>query len=204
MGVLSGPMTARRFRVMGDLPEGWRDLFRDKLTEFSFREPPGGVGKEEVEGWVSSHNLLDTDFSDFNRWLYSGTGHYGVFTLRADKKSLPAALFKAHLEKKCQEWCLKEGRERTPNAVKNEIKERMEEEWLVRAFPRVALTEILWRIDAGYVLVGASSEKTLDRVRKRFLQTFGLRLVPFSPLDWVDQRTRDDLLSTSPSLGGAQ
>lgn len=199
MGVLSGPMTARRFRVIGDLPDGWRDLFRDKLGEFAFREPPGGVGKEEVEGWVSSHNLLDTDFSDFNRWLYN---NYAVFSLRVDKKSLPTALFKATLQKQCDAWCLKEGRERCPNAVKNELKERLEEEWLVRAFPRVALTEILWKVDGGYVLVGASSEKTLDRVRKRFLQSFGLRLVPFSPLDWADSRTRDDLLATSPTLGG--
>ena len=70
MGVVSGPMTVARFRVVGELPSGWRETFRDRLTEFAFREPPQGMGKEEVEGWVQVHNLLDSDFSDFNRWLY--------------------------------------------------------------------------------------------------------------------------------------
>ena len=113
MGVLSGAMTARRYRVVGQLPPMWRDRWREQLDAMAFREAAGNVagasasggsqGKEELEGWVLSQNLLDTDFSDFNRWLFDG--RYAVFSLRVDKKSLPANLLKATVEVECRKWC---------------------------------------------------------------------------------------------------
>ena len=38
----------------------------------------------------------------------------------------------------------------------------------------------------GWLLLGTLSEGGADRFRKRFLRSFGLKLIPFSPLDWVD------------------
>src|SRR6476659_5721427 len=106
MGIISGALTGARFRVEGDLPDNWRDVWRDRLGEYAFRDPPNRVGKEEVEGWVLTQNLLDTDFSDLNRWLMND---YALFGLRVDKKRLPAKLFRAHLEKRCQAWCVERG-----------------------------------------------------------------------------------------------
>lgn len=198
MGLLTGQMTVRRFRVVGEVPDGWRDVFRDRLERFAFAEPPGGVGKEEVEGWVQVHNLLDTDFGDFNRWLYT---NYAVFALRTDKKALPAKLFSATLDKRCQAWCAEHSRERCPSSVRTELKEALELEWLTRVLPRVGMTELCWRIDEGYVVVHTTSEATIDRVRKRFHQTFGLRLLPWSPLDWIeDSASLERLVTSSPSI----
>ena len=84
MSVLSGMLTARRFRVVGDLPSHWRESFRDRLNDHAFQSLMEELGKEEKEGWVQVHNLLDTQFDDFNRWLY---GDYLVFALRVDKRS---------------------------------------------------------------------------------------------------------------------
>jgi DNA recombination-dependent growth factor C len=202
MAILSGALTARRFRVVGDLPEGWRDTWRDRLNEFSFNEPPAGVGKEAVEGWVLVQNLLDTSFDDFNRWLYSDLA---VFALRVDSKSLPAKLFKATVEKRCQTWCEEKDVERCPPAVKSEIKDHLEAEWLKRTLPRVALTEAAWNLNEGYLILHSLSDGVAERFTKRFFRTFGMKLVAWSPLDWVDEtRTRDDLMSTTPIfLGGA-
>ena len=52
MGILTGSLTASRFRVDGKLPEGWRDDYRTRLMDHAFREPPKEMGKEELEGWV--------------------------------------------------------------------------------------------------------------------------------------------------------
>ena len=85
MAILTGAMTVTRLRVLEPgLHEGWRDLYRDRLNEHAFREPPQGVGREEVEGWCQVHNLLDTEFDDFNMWLYQD---WAVFALRVDKKN---------------------------------------------------------------------------------------------------------------------
>ncbi|MCB9671979.1 MAG: hypothetical protein H6734_21055 [Alphaproteobacteria bacterium] len=129
MGVLSGAMSVSRFRVVGEVREGWREDYRDRLNELAFKEPPHDVGKEEVEGWVQVHNLLDTDFTDFNRWLYN---EYALFALRVDKKRLPAKLFKATLEKKVEAWKKERDLERIPATVKTDLKEALEAEWLQR------------------------------------------------------------------------
>lgn len=197
MGITAGALTVARFRVEGDLPQSWRDVYRDRLEEFAFREPPVEQGKEEVEGWVQVHNLLDTSFQDFNRWLYED---WAVFALRVDKKRLPAKLFKATLEKECEKWCAMREVERCPASVRDEIKDRLEAEWLGRTLPSVSVTEAAWSIGGGYVLLHSLSESTADRFRKRFFQTFGLRLLPWSPLDWLEESSMvDSLLGSAPS-----
>lgn len=205
MGIVAGAMTVARFRVEGDLVEGWRDIYRDRLQEHAFHEPPVDQGLEEVEGWTQVHNLLDTDFEDFNRWLYNDVA---VFALRVDKKRLPAKLFKATLEKRCQAWAAERGIERVPAAVKSELKDELEQEWLKRTLPAVSVTEAAWSVNGGYCILHSLSEGMADRFRKRFFRTFGLTLVPWSPLDFVASTPGriDKLLSTPPSpvqLGGA-
>lgn len=198
MGILSGAMTVRRFRVLGDVPADFRESYREQLAEHAFHQPPVETGKEEIEGWVNSDNLLDTDFADLNRWLF---GEYAMFALRVDKKTLPSKLFQATLAKKCDEWCVDNGRERCPNAVKSTLKEALEEEWLRRALPRVSVTEIAWNLDQGYVLVHSLSDRAADRFRVRFHRTFGLRTAQWSPLDFLqDADLVEGLLAAPPAL----
>lgn len=197
MGILSGALTARRFKVVGEIPEGFRDAYRDQLEAFAFRDPPNEPGKQETEGWVQAHNLLDASFVDLNRWLYDP---YALIALRIDKKVLPANLLKATVEKECVRWCAEKGVERCPNAVKTEIKERIEDEWLRRTLPRVRVTELCWNMREQWLVLHSLSESVGDRVRKRFHQTFGLRLVPWSPLDWMDdEATVEGLLGSMPA-----
>ncbi len=201
MGIVSGALTGARFRVEGDLPSDWRERYRAQLNELAFRDPEQRLGKEEVTGWVLTQNLLDTDFTDTTRWLY---GDWALVGLRTDKKKLPAKLFRAHLDKRTQAWAKERGVERVPNAVKLEIKEKLEEEWLVRALPSVAVTEAVWNIPAGVLLLGALSEKPIDAFRKRFFQTFGMKMIPWSPLDWLTSRgDAERLLTSVPNELGA-
>ena len=197
MGIVSGALTVARFRVVGDPPENWRLAYREKLEEHAFRDPPQGAGKEEVEGWVQVHNLLDTSFEDYNRWLYQDVA---LFALRVDKKRLPAKLFKATLDKKCAAWAAEREVERCPAAVRTELKEQLEADWLKRTLPSVAITEVAWNIGKGEVLLHSLSEAVADRFRKRFFRTFGHKTLPISPLDWLGGKKEvDALLSEAPS-----
>ena len=52
--------------------------------------------------------------------------------------------------------------------------------------------------------MGTTSEKTIDRIRKRFSRSFGLDLVPWSPLDAVrSPDLREALLASAPEGGEA-
>lgn len=199
MAILSGAMSVRRFRVVGTLPEGWREQFRERLEEHAFKDGVE-VGKEEREGWVQIHNLLNTSFEDYNTWLYNDLV---LLALRVDKKALPAKLLKATLEKQYAEWCEENGRKRCPKDVREELRDRLETQWLKRALPRVQTVELCLNLRDMYVVLHSLSDTAADRVRKRFYATFGLRMVPYGPLDGIASGDeRQQLLDSVPTRFG--
>ncbi len=184
MGVLKGSLSVRRYRAV-EPPEGFRDLYINALEENAFREPLTEVHKEQRVGWVQVHNLLDTSFADTNRWLYN---NYAVFAMRIDKKVLPARLFQAHLQKRCEGWCQANSRERCPSKVKAELKEALEMEMLLKTLPSVAVHEVAWNLNENWVIFHNQSETPNDTFRKLWHRTFGMSLMPHDPLDFVGDR----------------
>ncbi len=195
MGILKGALSVRRYRVEGSLPEGWRETYAEALDAAAFREPQSATRKEESVGWVQYHNLLDTGFAEVSKWLYN---HYALFQLRVDKKTLPAKLFRAHLDKRVRAWCEEHQRERCPSKVKGELKEALELEMLQQTLPRVATYEVCWNTNDGWVLFHNASETVNELFRKSFYRTFGFVLVPFDPLEYVADRPEQlDALASS-------
>ncbi len=182
MGILTGALSVRRYRAVGQVPEDFRTAYADALTDNAFREPREWTPGLEASGWCQIHNLLDTEFEDINRWLYN---QYLVASLRMDKKSLPGNLLKAHLDKRIKAWCEEQGRPKCPARVKAEIKEQLQVELFEKTLPRVTTWEFCWDLQSGHVLFHNSAEKANDLFRKRFRQTFGLALLPWSPLDFL-------------------
>jgi len=185
MGILSGTLSVRRYRVVGDLNDDWRELFKGRLEKYAFSEPPVGTGKEEIEGWVQVKDILESSFEDRNAWLYN---NYLVFALRTDKKTLPARLFRATLERSCAAWCAEREAEKCPASVRRALSEELEREWLSRALPKTKIVEICWNIDDAWLIATSLTTKTAEQLPKRFFQTFGQQLVPFSPLDFLGSR----------------
>ncbi|MSP55832.1 MAG: hypothetical protein EXR69_09560 [Myxococcales bacterium] len=182
MGALKGGLSARRYQVMGDLPANFQDDAIAKLNQNAFRDALTAVHKEERLGWVQVHNLLDTEFDDINVWLYQ---QFATFSMRVDKKVIPATLFRAMLQKRQQIWCKANNRERVPFTVKAELKEALELELLEKTLPRVTIVDVVWNTTEGWVLFNSHSAAQSDRFRKLFHRTFGYILQPFTPLDFV-------------------
>lgn len=180
MGILKGALSGRRYRIIGEVPETFTDDFIQALNTNQFREPSSPTHKGEAQGWCQVHNLLDVDFSDINLWLYN---HYVLIALRVDKKTVPAKLLRAHLQKRMEAWCKQNNRPRVPAAVKEELRETLELEMLQKTLPRVQTWEIVWNLNQQWAVFTNDSELPNERFQKLFLRTFGLRAVPWSPLD---------------------
>lgn len=195
MGILSGALTARRYRVEGDVPDGFRDSFAEALRAYAFRDKASPTAGEELMGWVEIHNLLDTGFDDLNRWLYD---RYALFSLRVDKRVIPAKLFRAHLDKRLEAWCQEHQRSRCPASVRAELKELLEFEMLQRTLPRVSVHEVSWNVNDGWLLFHNLSDRANERFVKLFYETFGYQPQPEAPLDLLgsDAGLADALLAT--------
>jgi len=177
-------MTVRRYRVKGQPPEGYRLKYSDALEAHAFRSPASVTHREEVVGWVESNNMLNKEFGDINRWFWEP---YALFSLRLDKKVLPAKWVKAFRDQRVQEWCENNGQRIAPSAVKRDIKEAVETELLAKTLPRVQLTEVCWNVDEGWLLFHSQSVRVNDIFRKRFHATFGLELHAEHPLEWLSE-----------------
>jgi DNA recombination-dependent growth factor C len=185
MSILQGGLTVRRYRVIGEVKDTFRDDFEEALQRYAFHEPRSAAYGEEVEGWVLVQNLLDTDFSLRDRWLVN---QYLIAALRVDKRVLPAKLFRAHLDKRLAAWCQENARAKAPASVRGDLREALTVEMLARTLPRVSVYELCWNVADGWVLFGNTSDAANDRFRKRFRKTFGLELVPATPLDFLATR----------------
>lgn len=199
MSLLSGSINARRFYVPGSLQPDWREMYRDKLEEHAFRNPPV-IDKAEYEGWVKIDDMLETNFENLNTWLIGS--EYIAIGLRVDKRVLPAAKFKAELGKRIKAWCEESGSERCPREVKAEIKEMLEAEWLSKTIPRTKVHQVIWNLGTNIVYTDTHSDVESDRIRKRFFRTFGRKLNLHSPLLWVSlafgEETAHELLHSVP------
>jgi DNA recombination-dependent growth factor C len=185
MSILQGGLTVRRYRVYGEVKDTFRNDFEEALQRYAFHEPRSASHGEEVEGWVLVQNLLDTDFSLRDRWLVN---QYLIAGLRVDKRVLPAKLFRAHLDKRLQAWCQENARAKAPASVRGDLREALTVEMLARTLPRVSVYEFCWNVADGWVLFGNTSDGANDRFRKRFRKTFGVELVPATPLDFLATR----------------
>jgi DNA recombination-dependent growth factor C len=196
MGFLQGPLTVRCYKVDGDPPEGFRIVYPDALSSHAFQEPISKAYKEEVVGWVVTQNLLDTHFDRVETWLFN---QYAFFSMRVDKKTLPARYVKALLEKRVQAWCQETHAKACPRDVKADLKDALELELLSKTLPRVQVTECVWNMAEGTVWFHSTSEKANERFRKLFHETFGLVLEADNPLDWVDEQVAEALAGSGGS-----
>jgi len=184
MGILKGALSVRRYKVEGNPPEQFRDYIKEGLLAQAFHEPASKTHKEEVSGWVQVQNLLETNFEDYNSWLFEP---YVLFSLRIDKKTVPATLLKAHVDLACKLWAENKGQPKCPAGVKREIKDQKELEMLKLTLPRVRTMEVCWNFDKGVVLFHSHSESANDHFRKLFHRTFGLELHAEQPAEWLDE-----------------
>jgi len=183
MGILKGALSARRYRVVGEPPSGARALWADTLTSHGYREPASAVRREETVGWVHAENLLNSDFTDMDRWLVEPYAH---FALRMDKKVVPPALLKAHVTVAAERWCEEEGHSPCPRSVRTELRDQLEDDLLRRTLARPRTSEVVWNLSENWLLFQSFSERVNTIFARLFFQTFGLEVHPDNPLDWLD------------------
>jgi len=204
MGLLTGGLSFRRYRVYSSLPDDFRDQFLTAIDENHFRENLSARTKDPVFGWVSVSNPDDTSF-DLNKVLFD---RYLVLGMRVDKKSVNSKLFNILLQRRFSEVMAEQASDRLSKNHKEEIKEALEEELLSKTLPSVATYDLAWDIHSGEALVFATSESVLDLIQGIFHDSFttGLyaeRLVDWLATDW-DWESLRALIDTRIPGGAAE
>lgn len=178
MGFLKGGLTFSRFSILQQGQEDSAEFFDRQLKAFAFRDffP---IEAEKNLGWTGIEDILDTGFA-YARYAF---GAYRLFTLRIDRRMIPAALMKIR--------CL-EGERRflSENKIKKLYKDQREAireavrlELTERSHPIPSFFEVCWAPESGTVLFANLTPKIAQDFLDLFQKSFGMTLQPYQPWD---------------------
>lgn len=188
MGLASGGLNGRRFRITTPLPEGFRDTYIQAVNEFAFSPRLDATDKEPTVGWVDVFEPANRKF-ELNTFLFD---RYLGLSLRIDKKTVNGRYAKIALYERTQQVLEERGVEKLSKDDKEALKEALEAELFARALPSVATCDVVWDITTGQVIVFATSDAQVDLVVENFEATFDVRLRAERMADWVNEKLEWD------------
>ncbi len=176
MGFLKGSATFRRYRVAGDLPPNFNNVFDDRIKLHAFREMTAEPAEKNL-GWTSIENILDNNFEYANYRF----GEFLLFALRVDRIILPPSLLRVRTMEAEQQYLREKGLKKLFREQRQDLRENVRRALLKSTPPVPSWYEVCWAPFQEWVLFGSLSEKAAEDFEKQFKATFSLQLVPYTP-----------------------
>ena len=177
MGALSGPASASKFYVQGDLPKDLRRSFPERIGLRVFRPLRPEEEAEERAGWCAVGQPFDLELTQEK--LFNGP--YVCLGLRVDRFRFPPAVVNAELEQAARALREKRGQERLSNRQKDELKQRVRQNLRRRYLPRMQAADVVWNLERQELFFWSQSAGLREQLSALFELSFGLELALDSP-----------------------
>ena len=180
MSLMSGSASFMQFLVEGNAEtadfESW---IGDRLARHGFL-PNDEIIKEKNTGWTTLDVPQDSTFENRRVFLRPP---YVCFTFRRDERKVPSVVLKQAVEGECKRWLDEHpGMNRTPKAVKTEIKDRVYQVLLSKTMPVPSMFDVVWHTEASVAWISTLNIGDIDLFAEEFGKTFsGLRIVALHP-----------------------
>jgi len=194
MGLIKGTLTLSKYRVVGSLPDNFKNFVDKQIKVFAFRELSMGEGEKSV-GWTGLENVLDTNFEYANYLL----ADYLIFSLRIDRKIISPSLLRLKVLEAERQLIADKGKDKIYREERAEIKKSVYLSLLRQTPPIPSFYDICWNVSQGWLLFGSLSEKAGEDFEDLFKRTFKLTLRRFVPWDrkYMDSQTAEGIISIS-------
>lgn len=201
MGFLSPSASICYFQVTGNAP----DLLEhpeQQLAAEGFRSIEQNA-EELATGWVQLDDYDCSAFSSPESCIFDGLV---AFTLRQDRRRIPAALLKREFKRLCAAFLAeKPTLNFVPKPEKEQLRDRARQSLLVRTLPSPSFYDAVWDPERRLVRFCALGQSAVDTFQMLFHQTFpGLRLQLLHPLARAAQLLPDDLRGRLEQANRAQ
>jgi DNA recombination-dependent growth factor C len=164
-----------RFHVSAQPTYGLEEIL-ERLRQARF--VPLGESSEERErfGFVTCEHMLDTQFA-----LEScAVDPYVAFSLRRDRKAVPAMLVRAHVKMEQQAHRAATGKPLPPRE-RRELREEITEKLMEKVLPATQTVPLLWNLRKKQLFVGTLGKGMLEMAKPMFEDAFGLELTRLGP-----------------------
>jgi len=176
MGLLKGSFTFSRFHVEGQLPQAFLNFINSRIKANSYKDSFKST-EEKNMGWVSLTDILDADFKKANYAL----GDYLIFSLRVDRKLIPAKLMKIKLMEEERRFLAESGKSRINKQMAEGIKEKVKLEMMTKLDAIPSFYDVCWAVGKNTLYFSSLSDNVADDFIDLFKKTFSLTLRRFSP-----------------------
>jgi recombination associated protein RdgC len=200
MGLLSASVSLARYLVNGKVEDPLFKNVEAGLVKYTIKDIEG-EDQEKAAGWTSHNAPFDPLFENSN-WI---AGPYAVFSLRIDKKTLPAKAVRKHYEIECKKRMRESGRDFLSREEKRQVREHVEMVLLSRIPAVPSVYDVLWNHGNNSLWFMATQKSAREEFESLFLQSFGVPLVPLFPFTiaelaaGLDPRELDLLAAVAPT-----
>ena len=200
MGILSSSVSVTRYKVEGKLKEPVLETVANGLKKNAIAEIDDDISEKAV-GWTSFHKPYHPDF-------YGSSFVYGkdlVFSLRIDKKSIPAKVLKKHFMIESTRLLAKTGREFLSRNEKAGLKDQIVDRLSLRIPATPNVYDLIWSYEESSLWFFSSLKAANEELETLFRHSFDLtliRLFPYTTAELIlglSDSERDILSNLSPT-----
>ena len=200
MGILSSSVSVTRYKVEGKLKEPILETVGNGLKKNAIAEIDDDISEKAV-GWTSFHKPYHPDF-------YGSSFVYGkdlVFSLRIDKKSIPAKVLKKHFMIESTRLLAKTGREFLSRNEKAGLKDQIVDRLSLRIPATPNVYDLIWSYEESSLWFFSSLKAANEELETLFRHSFDLtliRLFPYTTAELIlglSDSERDILNNLSPT-----
>jgi recombination associated protein RdgC len=181
MGLLSSSASITRYQVMGKMPEPLLENVRDALKQNTIRE----IDHEPMEksaGWTSFESPFKPDFE--NSPLIYGT--HIIFSLRIDKKKVPAKALAKQVNMETAKRLQKSDRKTLSKAEKAQLKDEVLHRLLMRMPATPDIYDMVWDYEAQALWFFSNLKAANEELEAMFAKTFKLSIIRMFPYTMAD------------------
>lgn len=190
MSLLSSSVSVARYRVIGQVEDAIMETVHDGLKKNAMTTIEDEYAEISM-GWTPFESDFDPDFEKFT-FTY---GNYFIFSLRIDKKSVPAKIIKKYVALEVARKLNEDGREFLSKNEKTDIKDAVTEK-LMRQMPSTPnIYNVLWDHEENTVLIFSTQKAANEEFETLFAKSFKVKLIklfPFTMVEYFDGFTDEE------------
>ncbi len=200
MGLLSSTVSLTRYKVEGKLDAPILEHITGGLKKYAVPAKDDDTS-EKVVGWTSFGAPFKPNFENSSFVI----GSHFIFSLRVDKKTIPAQIVKKYCAIEEDKQLVLNGRPYLSRHEKNMIKDLVTES-LFKRIPAVPNAyDVLWDYEAFSLWFFSTLKSANEELETLFIQTFKIpiiRLFPYTQADLLiglSDSERDTLNNLAPT-----
>ena len=200
MGLMSSSVAVSRFLVDGDLEKPVLETVARGLKANAISQ----IMDETVEkavGWTSFRNPYLSTFEERGFVV----GPYAVFSLRIDKKAVPAKVFQKQFAEASARRLAESGRPYLSRSEKKMLRDEVSHQLMVRIPATPNVYDLIWNIEDRSVWFFTTLKSANEELESFFSRSFRvtlIRLFPFTMADLtcgLSDSQRDSLTRLTPT-----